>query len=338
MQHYNYNFVILDADVEDNLESDTSRCYKSLSDSTTQIIDSPANGDQVLITGNNIHKSASGPDSTGNHATFNVETNVENHLENTESAANSTNISSAVNGGPVGMENGPSKSEEITVSYTFANGHLSENSCRNEYTVENNVDTNVTFTCSSNSSEFVTLCNGEVKYCNDRNRDTNHVKDNDCSVENGIPKIENGVKELAINSDLVNGDIDNKTLENGVDVDQSVPDGKVSPEANSVDSASLTDLTSEVSTLSLGDSTGTLASDISRLTLKDEVVDSKDEHHGSVHKTCNGHDLPNGDIGASSGVHCRNPTAAVIHMSKQNKLKDLHKEGKKKSINTLSER
>ena len=332
--------ALTDADVEDNLESDTSRCYKSLSDSMMQSLDSPEKSVARV-------SDAGTPETVNSPAgvkTFNVQTNIENHIENANpSPGNGNATKNSVNGQVDGGDHNVD-STGLSVTYTFTNGCLAENP-NVEYNVEKCVDTNVSFLCSTNTNRQggTTLCNGDLSKHNDAESDSKHE---DCIVDYGLVKGDPSTNSVKDNSKLVNGDIDDSSkthedVKDNVKEEEGVaniPNGKVTPDPQM--ETSLTDLTSEISTLSLGDSTGTLASDLSRMTMKDEevreVVNGNRPNSGHFSGAC----IPNGDIGdMSSSMQCKNsPISSSVHMSKQNRFKDLQREGKKKSINTLSER
>lgn len=376
----------VDADVEDNLESDTSRCYKSLSDSVVASLDSPEKS--VTSLNDTMHLSSQSIDSPAVVTTFNVETKIENHSCTVDNLVENGETTFVKLNGPVELEaETGAKSGDFTVSYTLRNGNLLENSQDvSEYIVGNSMDANVTFSCIIPSNEVVdapehgheSICNGDLRnsdeFVNDV-KDRNHAAELDSSE----PQSHQATEALDDTSKLVNGDTERNTKMDRNVVDErtdSLPNGKVSPE-NPTEVTSLTDITSEISTLSFGDSTSTLASDLSKLTLKDEVVkdivnetkDSLIETSHTVNETgnlmkdaveeskectenkdgisvltskmCNGHSLPNGDIGESHQTHCRTSSVSSLsslHMSKQGRLKELQKEGKKRSINTLAER
>lgn len=334
--------MFADADVEDNLESDTSRCYKSLSDSMKQSLDSPEKSVNGLTDTADpvdaMKASTQSLDSSASVNTFNVETNIENHVEAARLSSQNGECDEAKMNGSVMTENGkPVVSGEMSVTYTLTNGCLSENACVSEFTVENPVDS--TFACNANNSDLDSnICKSDLR---NNEHSVKHTGDVKHLGENSIPKIEKNIEGNTASCHLVNGNIEDKVHVDSPSV-ETVPNGKVSPDLPT--ESSVTDLTSEISTLSLGDSTSTLASDLSRLTLKDEetkeVGENKEVVCGTGSRPCSGHycSLPNGDITESSHVQCKTSAATSIHTSKQNRFKELQREGKKKSISTLADR
>jgi hypothetical protein len=333
----NFLFIIIDADVEDNLESDTSRCYnKTLSDSIVgsldeTIVETPE--DRPTIS-QEMDISAYRLDTTPCNTSIEVDMKIENQsLSPDQSIENSSFIqasgldNSKLNE-PMGdvVTNGCDK-EDVNVSYTLTNGCLEESNVRSKSN-EDTVDASFTFTCSTVTNG---LCNGDIN-TESENPDIKLV-----NCKENIKKSENNSKT----TQQTNGDIATEVNIGSKELDND--------DVKSKSDKSVTDLTSSVSTLSIGDISSSLPSDLSQMTLKDATEDDKEDNKHKVENVDNKglyintdnstnsaeQTIVNGEINNSMQYKY---VVSLSPTSKHHKLKEIQKEGQRKSVNTLAER
>lgn len=321
--------MLTDADVEDNLESDTSRCYnKTHSDSIVGSMDetiAESPGDKPTLS-HDI--STYRLDTTVNNTSFEVETKIENYSKSHDQSQDCSNLSQA-SGLDKSKLNGPVNDvvtngcdEDLSVTYTVANGCLKVNSAQpGADPNENVVNASFTFTCNAVANG---VCNGEL----------------DSSRE----KLVNDICKEKIKSEIdvtpskqVNGDIDKEmTTEN--------------EEMKCKSDKSMSDLTSSISTLSIGDISSSLPSDLSQMTLKEGMEEDKESNKHKVESlklegkiaAVNTDNSISGDQAIVNGdnhgnVQCKY-IVSLSPTSKHNKFKEIQREGQRKSVNTLAER
>lgn len=330
-------YMFLDADVEDNLESDTSRCYnKTLSDSIVgsldeTIVETP---EEKPTISQDMDISAYRLDTTPCNTSIEVEMKIENQSQShDQSVENNLLQASGLDNSKLNeltgdfVTNGCDK-EDINVSYTLTNGCLEENNVHSKLN-ENNVDASFTFTCSTMSNG---LCNGDINSENG-NPGLNLVNGN-CkeNVKSDSKTIQQTNCDIATEVNICS-----KDLENDDDVMKSKSD------------KSMTDLTSSVSTLSIGDVSSSLPSDLSQMTLKDdateddrecrkpkvETPDNKGLYVNTDSVNSGDQTIVNGEVNTSMQYKY---VVSLSPTSKHNKLKEIQKEGQRKSVNTLAER
>ncbi|XP_045195108.1 ubiquitin carboxyl-terminal hydrolase 16-like [Mercenaria mercenaria] len=331
-----------DADVEDNLESDTSRCYnKTLSDSVVGSLDDTIveSAKERPTISQEMDISAYRLDTTANNTSFEVETKIENCSKSHDQSLNSSHslqasgLNNSKLNGPVNavVTNG-CDNEDVNVSYTLTNGCLEENDAQPKLEKEeNDVNASFTFMCGRATNG---ICNGDI------NTETYNSKEtlvNGNSKEN-IKKSETDTKTThQTNSEIATEvNIENKDIEN--------------EEVRCKSDKSVSDLTSSVSTLSIGDVSSSLPSDLSQMTLKDATEDDKENRKQKVETpssdskvlSVNTDNANSGEQTAVNGdIHGNMQYKYVVSLSptsKHNKLKEIQKEGQRKSINTLAER
>ena len=294
---------ILDADVEDNLESDTSRCYnRNISDS---ILDEHSLSENISKSVEEISTEDGKKAYEEIQVTsFTFETSINN--QRGCAASPESPYESPILNGPIRNSD---ESEELTVTYTITNGCITETEAKTP-TVD-----------QSQEAELV-----------DEKKTVDIVESIDSSLGDSV-KLE----------DIVNG-----PLANGID---SVHIGDKSV----ILKDSLTDVTSGVSTLSIGEKSATscmsLSSDINKPIMNGEtrengLVNETAELEDSVEEVLKDPDTeikkdlaeqdmkPNVDVNGYSLVQYRGSNTSKPSKS----WKELIIEGKKKSINTLAER
>ncbi|KAL4233209.1 Ubiquitin carboxyl-terminal hydrolase 16 [Mactra antiquata] len=306
-----------DADVEDNLESDTSKCYgKTLSDSVVTSHDETITESPEKSTmSHEMDISAYRLDTSCDAATFNIETTIDNCSPSLNSSVMKT---SSVNDVLNGNDGSKTDDKDISVSYTLTNGCLTQNEGQ-LMNGELNGGANYSFSCASNNDK--NICNGDIEI--NGSEDFNQLKN---GVKNSIHEVK---PEL-------NGNVNSSIKSDEIKSDKSV-----------------VDLTSSVSTLSIGDNSSSVTSNLSQLTLKDEndtedgenETESRKERdndcnkQGTASSDCvnGGGDLLilNGDIHGTYNVQCKTVTSPTSRMFK---FKEFKKEGQRKSINTLADR
>lgn len=330
-----------DADVEDNLESDTSRCYnKTLSDSVVgsldeTIVESPV---EVPNMSQALDISAYRLDTTVDNTSFDIETNVDNCSKSHDKShvcSNSFQASGLDNtklNGPVNevVTNG-SDHENVNVTYTLTNGCLKENETTPRVKKQEDiVKTSFTFTCNTVVNG---VCNGDIG-TEPENPGRKLVND---SCKENIKYSKSSVNS----SQQLNGDVSEVTVEEETiekDEDKCKSDKSVN------------DLTSSMSTLSIGDVSSSLPSDLSQMTLKEDTEDDKESKKHKVENlnldnkmaavntdvTNSGEPtVANGDI--HGNIQCKY-IVSLSPTSKHSKFKEIQKEGQRKSVNTLAER
>lgn len=264
-------------------------------------------------------------ETTCNNTSFEVETKIENHSEShdcSHSLKTPVVDASKANGLENEIITNGCINDDVNVSYTLTNGCLKENDER-RIKEESGVESCYTFTAVNG------ICNGDINAGNEES-DSKLINDN------SVKKIGTDTSTaMQMNGDIVNGlDIENEKLEND----------NVKCRLDKC----LDDLTSSISTLSIGDNSSSLPSDLSQMTLKDENEDDDrkrkvetptverkgettnlDNVNSEEQTVCNG-DLHNNVQHKSVA----NPSPTTKH----NKLKEIQKEGQRKSVNMLAER
>lgn len=265
-------------------------------------------------------------DTTCSNTSFEIQTKIENHSESHD--CDPGGDASKLNGQEDEVITNGCINDDVNVSYTLTNGCLKENDARSvKMKEESGVETCYTFTAVNG------ICNGDI---NAENGDGDIKLVDGKSVENTFNK--NSGTDVAtamqMNGDIVNGlDIENEKLEND----------NVKCKLDKC----LDDLTSSVSTLSIGDNSSSLPSDLSQTTLKDEnededrkrkvetpTLERKGETTNLDNVNSGEQTVCNGDLHNVQYKSAAYPSPTTKH----NKLKEIQRDGQRKSVNTLSER